>query len=63
MAIGNTFGATALASYGAFWVSYAIILIPGFGVSEAYPNPAELSHAMGFFMMVRLTHSFSWHSG
>ncbi|CAG7923641.1 unnamed protein product [Penicillium olsonii] len=51
MAIGNTFGATALASYGAFWVSYAIILIPGSGVSAAYPETADFNHAMGFFMM------------
>ena len=29
MAIGNTFGATTLTSYGAYWVTYAIILTPG----------------------------------
>lgn len=29
MAIGNTFGATALSSFGAFWLSFAIILTPG----------------------------------
>ncbi|WFD24535.1 Meiotically up-regulated protein 86 protein [Malassezia equina] len=29
MAIGNTFGATTLASYGAYWISYAIIQTPG----------------------------------
>ncbi|WFD28756.1 Meiotically up-regulated protein 86 protein [Malassezia nana] len=29
MAVGNTFGATALASYGAYWISYAIIHTPG----------------------------------
>ncbi|KAF2022249.1 glyoxylate pathway regulator [Aaosphaeria arxii CBS 175.79] len=29
MAIGNTFGATALSSYGGFWISFAIILTPG----------------------------------
>jgi hypothetical protein len=29
MAIGNTFGATALSSYGGFWLSFAIILTPG----------------------------------
>jgi len=26
---GNTFGATALSSYGGFWISFAIILTPG----------------------------------
>lgn len=29
---GNTFGATAFTSYGAFWLSYAAILLPGTGV-------------------------------
>jgi succinate-acetate transporter protein len=29
MAVGNTFGATALSSYGGFWLSFAIILTPG----------------------------------
>ena len=29
MAIGNTFGATVLSSYGAFWMSLAITFIPG----------------------------------
>jgi succinate-acetate transporter protein len=29
---GNTFGATAFSSYGAFWLSFAALLIPAFGV-------------------------------
>jgi len=29
IAAGNTFGATALSSYGGFWISFAIILTPG----------------------------------
>jgi hypothetical protein len=29
MAIGNTFGATVLSSYGGFWISLAITFIPG----------------------------------
>ncbi|ORX98431.1 glyoxylate pathway regulator [Clohesyomyces aquaticus] len=29
MAVGNTFGATALSSYGGFWLSFAIALTPG----------------------------------
>ena len=37
MAIGNTFGATALSSYGGFWISIGIILTPGgFAIEEAY---------------------------
>jgi succinate-acetate transporter protein len=30
---GNTFGATAFTSFGAFWLSYAVFFIPGFGVN------------------------------
>jgi succinate-acetate transporter protein len=29
MAVGNTFGATVLSSYGGFWISLAITFIPG----------------------------------
>ncbi|GAB7358423.1 hypothetical protein MBLNU230_g2489t1 [Neophaeotheca triangularis] len=29
MAVGNTFGATALSSYGGFWIAVGIILTPG----------------------------------
>jgi succinate-acetate transporter protein len=51
IAIGNTFGATALTSYGAFWISYAIILTPGgFEIAAAYPSAASLNHAIGFFL-------------
>lgn len=38
MAIGNTFGATALSSYGGFWLSFAIILTPSFGIVDAYTD-------------------------
>ncbi|PLB39088.1 acetate uptake transporter family protein [Aspergillus candidus] len=35
MAVGNTFGATALSSYGGFWISFAIVLTPGgFGIES-----------------------------
>jgi succinate-acetate transporter protein len=29
MAVGNTFGATVLSSYGGFWISVGIIFTPG----------------------------------
>lgn len=36
MAVGNTFGATALSSYGGFWISVGITLTPGgFGIVTA----------------------------
>ena len=55
MASGNTFGATALSSYGGFWLSFAIILTPGgFGIASSYGGETdEFYHAFGFFVMVR----------
>jgi len=51
MAVGNTFGATALSSYGGFWLSYAIILTPGgFEIAAAYSSAVNLNHAIGFFL-------------
>jgi len=47
---GNVFGATAFTSYGAFWLSYATILIPGSGIIDAYKTDAELSSALGIFL-------------
>ncbi|KAH7437967.1 hypothetical protein KP509_05G098500 [Ceratopteris richardii] len=35
---GDTFAATAFTSYGAFWLSYAALSIPWFGVSEGYSS-------------------------
>ncbi|KAI0400779.1 gpr fun34 family protein [Xylaria palmicola] len=50
MAVGNTFGATALSSYGGFWIAYAIILTPGFGVLAAYDDAADVASVLGFFL-------------
>ena len=53
MALGNTFGATALSSYGGFWLSFAIVLTPGgFGIADAYKGN-EFDQAFGFFLFVR----------
>ncbi|KAL8834525.1 MAG: hypothetical protein Q9170_003707 [Blastenia crenularia] len=55
MAVGNTFGATALSSYGGFWLSFAIILTPGgFQIEEAYTSMQSATaflDAFGFFLM------------
>jgi hypothetical protein len=48
---GNAFGATAFTSYGAFWMSYATILLPGSGVLAAFTDPTELSSALGIYLM------------
>ena len=33
-ACGNSFGATAFASYGGFWLSFGTLYIPQFGVTS-----------------------------
>ncbi|KAH7890313.1 Gpr1 family protein [Phlebopus sp. FC_14] len=48
---GNVFGATAFTSYGAFWMSYATILIPGSGVSAAYSSEDEFHQAIGIYLI------------
>lgn len=44
-AAGNTFGATAFCSYGGFWWSYAALLIPWFGVNDAYTKAGATAEA------------------
>ncbi|KAK6458062.1 GPR1/FUN34/yaaH family-domain-containing protein [Scheffersomyces xylosifermentans] len=51
LAIGNTFGGTALTSYGAFWLSYAAINIQSFGIIKAYADTDQLANAVGFFLL------------
>lgn len=51
MAVGNTFGATALSSYGGFWISYALILTPSLGIVDAYTDATQVSSVLGFFLM------------
>jgi hypothetical protein len=53
-ATGNTFGATAFTSYGAFWLSFAALLIPGSGIGEAYAasaNPAQIVPAIAIYLI------------
>lgn len=55
MAVGNTFGATALSSYGGFWLSFGIILTPGgFEIVQKYSGtgsgPYDFDNAFGFFL-------------
>ncbi|KAK5110907.1 hypothetical protein LTR62_005445 [Meristemomyces frigidus] len=56
MAVGNTFGATALSSYGGFWISVAIILTPGgFNIIQdltaADGSEAAFLNSFGLFLM------------
>jgi len=63
MAVGNTFGATALSSYGGFWISFAIVLTPGgFDIVAAYATKDaatgkatsagvnDFNNALGYFL-------------
>lgn len=58
MAIGNTFGATVLTSYGAFWISLGIIFTPGgFEIAESYGGETGMFYnALGLYIMVRSSH-------
>ncbi|KAJ7763178.1 Gpr1 family protein [Mycena maculata] len=48
---GNVFGATAFTSYGAFWLSFAAILIPSTGIQSAYASTTEFENALGIYLM------------
>ncbi len=60
MAVGNTFGATALSSYGGFWLAFAIVLTPGgFEIEAALTVDGDETmffNSFGLFLMVS-----SWH--
>ncbi|KAJ5722430.1 hypothetical protein N7488_000465 [Penicillium malachiteum] len=54
MAVGNTFGATALSSYGGFWLSFAIVLTPGgFEIVDGLGGSSskEFNYSFGLFLM------------
>ncbi|KAJ5103639.1 hypothetical protein N7532_004168 [Penicillium argentinense] len=57
MAIGNTFGATVLSSYGGFWISLAITFIPGgFNIEEGLleadkGSPIMFYNAFALYLM------------
>lgn len=56
---GNVFGATAFTSYGAFWMSYATILIPNSGILTAYTgHEDELSQALGIYLITWFMFTF-----
>lgn len=52
-ACGNTFGCCAFTGYGAFWISWAVIQIPWFGVVPAYKGDVEmLAQALGLYLIM-----------
>ena len=59
MAVGNTFGATALSSYGGFWIAVAIILTPGgFEIVESLTakDGSEAAFLNSFGLFLSLIH-------
>lgn len=56
MAVGNTFGATALSSYGGFWLSFAIVLTPGgFEIQTTLSKEGGMAmwyNSFGLYLMV-----------
>jgi succinate-acetate transporter protein len=55
---GNAFGATAFTSYGAFWLSFAALYIPGSGILTAYTNVDELHSALGIYLITWFMFTF-----
>lgn len=48
---GNTFGATAFTSYGAFWLSFAAILLPGTGILSSLVAAKAVEPALGLYLL------------
>ncbi|BGP59325.1 hypothetical protein NBRC10512v2_000619 [Rhodotorula toruloides] len=49
-ATGNTFGATAFSSYGAFWLAYAFIVSPWSGIASSYEAKTMFGNGVAFFL-------------
>lgn len=48
----NTFAAVVFMVFSCFWMSFAAINIPWFGIVAAYTDPDEFAQAMGVYLMV-----------
>jgi succinate-acetate transporter protein len=49
---GNVWGATVFSIYSAFWMSYALILLPVAGIQSSFSNGGEFSNAYGLYLIV-----------
>jgi uncharacterized protein len=48
----NVFWHAAFTSYGAFWLSFATLFIPGSGIANAYAaDPGMKENAIGIFLI------------
>lgn len=50
---GNTLGTTIHCSYGAFWLSFAMFMVPSLGIEEAYAGDMHAySFALGIYLIM-----------
>ena len=50
--VGSTFGMTTHGSFGAFWLSYAMFLIPSLGIQGAYQGDVRAyTFSVGIYMI------------
>jgi uncharacterized protein len=52
---GNTFGALAFSSFGAFWLSFWYLLdhvVPGWLSSKTPPTVTDIDHAVGLYLLI-----------
>lgn len=47
----NSFGATALCSYGSFWLAFSTLYLEAFGIGAAYAESDTFQDAVGFFLL------------
>jgi len=51
--VGNTFGTTVHIAYGAFWLSFAMFLIPSLGLEAAYAGDERAwTFALGIYLLL-----------
>ncbi|VVT45381.1 uncharacterized protein SAPINGB_P000731 [Magnusiomyces paraingens] len=49
--VENPFGATALSSYGGFWMAWGALETEAFGIREHYKTDREWNDMVGFFLL------------
>ncbi|VVT45393.1 uncharacterized protein SAPINGB_P000735 [Magnusiomyces paraingens] len=49
--VENNFGATALSSYGGFWIAWAALNTKAFGLRAAYSTDREWNDVVGYFLL------------
>ena len=49
--MSNQYLIAVFSTYGTFWMSYAMILIPATGILSSYSDPQEFANAMGIYLI------------